>query len=219
MSESREKKLEKLLAKFIQPIKNIPFEVVVQALFYVEVKKFELKIPSNKSDLEIIAQAMRDVCKMVQQSPVFRNRPNEVGNDMEGFALSALKKNKMEVYFSKTKTGKLKKTGYPDIKIITENKNPIYLEVKTYNPSSKDQTFRSFFLSSSADPKVTETAFHLAVSFEIVQKDKSFYPVSFKIVDLYGLSCDMKAEFNSNNKRLYDSRRILVEGSEKDFRF
>ena len=38
-----------------------------------------------------------------------------------------------------------------------------------------------------------------------------YKPVAYEIVDLYGLDCDMKFEFNSDNKRLYEQRRILMK--------
>ena len=52
---------------------------------------------------------------------------------------------------------------------------------------------------------------------EIVQTGNNFYPKAFKIVDLYGLDCDMKAEFNSDNKRLYQKKRMLAKGNSKGF--
>ena len=216
MKSPREIKLEKLLAQFIQPIKNIPFEIVIQALFSKNVKKFDLNIKNNKILLKAIAKAMCEVCKLIQAKPIKRNRPNEVGNDIEFFVISFLQKYKLKASTPITKSGKQKSTAYPDVKIIT-NGVPVYLEVKTYAQNSKNTSLRSFFLSPSQDPKITEEAFHLAVGFEIIQKNKSFYPSSFKIIDLYGLDCDMKAEFNSDNKRLYQKNRILAEGNSQNF--
>jgi len=115
-----------------------------------------------------------------------------------------------------TQSGKRQSAAYPDIKIKTK-KDPIYLEVKTYSEQSKKQSLRSFYLSPSKNPKVTETAFHLAVAFEIVQQGKLFYPKAFQIIDLYGLECDMKVEFNSDNKRLYQKNRTLIKGNKKGF--
>ena len=217
MKSPREIKLEKLLSKFIQPIKNIPFEIIIQALFSTNVKHFDLQIKGNKQLLETIAKAMCDVCKSIQNKPIKRNRPNEVGNDIEAFVISALHKYKIKAGAPTTKSGKQKSTAYPDIK-INRLGLPVYLEVKTYAKNSKNTSLRSFFLSPSKDPKVTKDAFHLAVGFEVVQENKSFYPIAFKIIDLYGLDCDMKAEFNSDNKRLYEKSRVLIKGNSKGFK-
>ena len=35
-------------------------------------------------------------------------------------------------------------------------------------------------------------------------------PVAFTIADLYGMECDMKAEFNSDNRRMYEPHRVLA---------
>ena len=217
MKSLREIKLEKLLTQFIQPIKNIPFEIIIQALFAKNVKKFDPRVKSNGMLLKTIAKAMCEVCKRIQAKPIKRNRPNEVGNDIEAFVISALQQYKIKAGTPKTKSGKQKSTAYPDIK-ITKNGLPVYLEVKTYAQNSRNTSLRSFFLSPSRDPKVTEEAFHLAVGFEIAQTGNNFYPVAFKIIDLYGLDCDMKAEFNSDNKRLYQKNRILIQGNSQTFK-
>ena len=94
----------------------------------------------------------------------------------------------------------------------------LYLEIKTYSKNQSEAGFRSFYLSPSKDSKINKDAFHLLVSFEISQKNNNYIPKSFKVVDLYGLSCDMKSEFNSNNKRLYEKNRILIEGNESNFK-
>ena len=74
-----------------------------------------------------------------------------------------------------------------------------------------DNSSRSFYFSPTDDPKVTEDAYHLAVGFEMVRQGNKFTPVGFEISDLYGLLCDLKSEFNSDNRRLYDDSRILVK--------
>ena len=91
MVSDREKKLEEILAQFIKPIKNVPFEVVIKALCGTQVRKFDLNKRDNEAILEKISLAMRVVCKAVQDNPINRSRPNEVGNDMEPFVIDALK--------------------------------------------------------------------------------------------------------------------------------
>lgn len=210
MTTDREKHLEAALAQFLKPMKGIPFEVVIQALCEVTVEKFELDHGSNRAILEKITDAMRAACRAVQASPIERPRPNEVGNDMEPFVIKALKDQGMQAAAPKAKSGKGKTTGYPDVKIET-GKMPIYLEVKTYAAANQATTQRSFYLSPSEDHKVSEGGYHLLVGFEIERDLNLFTPVAFKIVDLYGLDCDMKAEFNSDNRRLYVKNRVLKQ--------
>lgn len=220
MTSEREKYLEDVLARFLKPVKGIPFEVVVKSLSAHSVERFDPKAAENMAFLKTLTEAMEAACRTVQQQPIERYRPNEVGNDMEPFVAQALTQLGLPTAPARTKTGKGKTTGYPDLRIEHEG-TPVYLEVKTYAAANHDTTQRSFYLSPADDPKITEDAYHLLVGFEIADKGgngrkdgrgrelRDYVPVGFVLVDLYGMECDMKAEFNSDNKRLYDSKRIL----------
>lgn len=209
MSSEREKRLEEALAQFLKPMKGIPFEVVIKSLYGTSVKKFDPSNAYNKKALAVLVDAMRDACAAVRKNPIERPRPNEVGNDMEPFVIGALKARNMQAAAPKTKAGKGKSTGYPDVRIETDWL-PIYLEVKSYAAANHGTTQRSFYLSPAEDPKISDDGYHLLVGFEIERKGNLYTPVAFEIVDLYGLDCDMKAEFNSDNKRLYEKHRILA---------
>ena len=210
MSSEREKKLEEALAQFIKPMKGIPFEVIIQALCGMAVERFNPQEQTNRKTLDQIISAMRQACQTVQGNPIERPRPNEVGNDMEPFVITSLNDVGLVAAAPRTKDGKGKSTGYPDVRIETKE-GAIYLEVKTYAARNHRTTQRSFYLSPSESPKVIENAFHLLVGFEIERNGNLYTPVAFEIVDLYGLDCDMKAEFNSDNRRLYEDHRILAQ--------
>jgi hypothetical protein len=85
------------------------------------------------------------------------------------------------------------------------------LELKSYAAANHGTTQRSFYLSPAEDPKISDDGHHLLVVFDIERNGNFYTPVAFEIVDLYGLDCDMKAEFNSDNKRLYEKHRILAQ--------
>lgn len=210
MTEKRSDLLGATLPALSQPLKGIPFEVIVQHVYGTSVEKFDVGVPGNTDMLRLLARAMRRVCSEVQSDPIVRPRPNEVGNDMEPFVIEALRNENLRALRPRATSGKGKSTGYPDIKIITSG-TPIYLEVKTFARKNYSTTQRSFYFSPTDDPKVTEDAHHLAVGFEIVRRGNEFTPVAFEILDLYGLPCDLKSEFNSDNRRLYDKSRILYE--------
>ena len=84
------------------------------------------------------------------------------------------------------------------------------LMLVTHQVNISATTQRSFYLSPSEDHKVGENGYHLLVGFEIERRGNLFTPVAFEMVDLYGLDCDMKAEFNSDNRRLYEPDRLLA---------
>lgn len=223
MASEREKYLEDVLAQFLRPMKGVPFEVVVKSICNQSVEKFDIRASGSAVFLKKLSEAMTDACKTVQARPIERYRPNEVGNDMEPFVAQALTVLGLATGPARTRAGKGKATGYPDLRIETDGL-PVYLEVKTYAAANHATTQRSFYLSPAEDHKVADDAHHLLVGFEIEdrgangRKDdrgrelRDYVPVAFVVVDLYGMECDMKFEFNSDNKRLYDEGRLLAEG-------
>jgi len=222
MTTDREKKLEEALEQFIRPYKGIPFEVIVKALCNVSVHKFDLDDPLNIANLEKIREAMQLAGVAANKTPIQRPRPNEVGNDMEPFVVNALKEVGFIASPPKTRAGKGKSTGYPDVLILTKG-TPIYLEVKTYAAANHQTTQRSFYMSPTDDPKVNIDAYHLVVGFEVEDKGgngnrddrnrelRNYCPAAFTLVDLYGMDCDMKSEFNSDNRQMYEAHRILKQ--------
>ncbi|MCK4385356.1 MAG: hypothetical protein KAW52_03745, partial [candidate division Zixibacteria bacterium] len=103
-----------------------------------------------------------------------------------------------------------------DIQIEDENGRIVYLDCKTYNTLTKDQSFRTFYFSPSKDPKITKDAFHLLLSFELEkaerQQKQAFIPVSWQIYTLDKLLVQVKHEFNASNKDLYKEEFLLAQG-------
>ena len=210
MPNEREEYLEKILANFLEPMKGIPFEIIIRALYGVTVEKFDKDASWSIRVMHLIVESMRSACYTVQSNPIEKPRPNEVGNAMEPFVIQSLKDKGLNAASPKTKTGKGKSTGYPDILLEIDDKR-IFIEVKTYAAANYKTTQRSFYLSPTDDPKLFENGYHLLVGFEIERNRNKYKPVAFEIVDLYGLECDMKSEFNSDNRRLYESNRLLFK--------
>ena len=132
MNSNREQKLENIIEQFLQPIKGIPFEIVVKSLYKHEVYQFDKSDAHNIKLTTQLCHAMNNVCAEIKQRPIKRPRPNEVGNDIEPFVINALKDIGVDACSPKTVNGKGKSTGYPDIYISNQPHHPIYLEVKTY---------------------------------------------------------------------------------------
>ena len=218
----REKKLEDILAQFLKPLKGIPFEVAIKSICEKEVLQFDRSQKMIADTLDLIINAMRLAGKEARDKKIIRPRPNEVGNDMEAFVVRGLSSVGLDAAVPKAFSGKGKSTGYPDVRVKTPA-GVVYIEVKTYAADNKDTSFRSFYLSPTDDPKVHEDGFHLLVGFETLdggvtgKKDsarrdlRAYEPVGFVIVDLYGLECDVKFEFNSDNRRLYETSRLLCK--------
>lgn len=209
MTTDRERKLEEALAQFLKPIRGIPFEVVIRALCNVSVERFDLADAGNAHLRDVIAKALLAAAQAVRAAPIQRTRPNEVGNDMEPFVIAALRAQGLDAAAPRTKAGLGKSTGYPDIRVTTAGR-PVFLEVKTYAAANHATTQRSFYLSPADDPKVFEDGHHLLAGFEMQREGNSFVPTGFVLVDLFGLDCDVKSEFNSDNRRLYAPERLLA---------
>ena len=51
----------------------------------------------------------------------------------------------------------------------------------------------------------------------MVEQNKKCIPIRYEIIDLYNVKCDLKQEFNTNNKRLYNTETTLVKGNKDGF--
>ena len=95
-------------------------------------------------------------------------------------------------------SNKSQSAGYPDKEL--KGLYPAYIEVKICKIGSEESSFRSFYLSTFN--KITKNNPHILVCFP--HKDKKLYlEHKPKIIDLYNLQLELKAEYNANNKILY----------------
>ncbi len=213
MPVEREERHVRIFSEFREPIRGVPFEVFIQSVFNQRVERFDTTLRGSIELLNLMKNAMREVCDEVRDDPIDRPRPNEVGNDMEHPVIRQLRSAGLDAEGPKTRDGGRQTVGYPDIEIVTGLVAPaVYLEVKTFNARNKNTTQRSFYLSpppNDEKAKVTKDAHHLMVAFEMVRSGTLYHPVAFELVDLYGLPCDIKMEIQSDNLRLYHPERVL----------
>ena len=161
----------------------------------------------NKDVLKNIKKGLKAVC--IEGEPIRRKRMNDVGNALEPIVKKSLQDQGLDVDFPKTKSGKLRRVGYPDLIIYTLDA-PIYLEIKAYTLKQQKGSLRTLYLSSSLDPKVNEDGHHILAGFEMKENGAVHVPIKYDLIDLHGLLCDLKTELNSNNKRLYDKKRRIT---------
>ncbi len=217
--QSRIAELEAVLAQFLQPIRNIPFSLIIKSMSGHAVVPIDLRLAEDAALIGGLKNVAALTAKAVRRTPIRRNRPNEVGNDIEPFVMDAAKQLAFEAARPTGRSGRGKTTGYPDILLRDQSGRATYLECKVFGEGSAFTTMRSFYLSPSDDFKITCDARHLLIAFQVVrapipESRDSFYTASaFKLVDLSGLKCDVKYEFNADNRRLYAEGAILAEGS------
>lgn len=185
-----------------------PFYEVVKSLTRYDVIPLgDAKVEVNefKAVLQRIAEKSAYAMK---QDPIERPRPNEVGNDAEKFVIDSLEEEPgISVVPMRYKT------GYPDIKIcLRSTKEVVFLECKTFGLGKANDSMRSFYLSpgKAVTAKIDCNAPHIMMSFEMRQEGNIFTPVTYKLVDLYDLPCNLKEEWQSNNQDLYAEQRVLV---------
>ena len=119
MPTEREERLEEILSNFLRPLRDIPFEVLIRGLFDRRVEPFDKTPAGNAELLDVLRSAMHEVCLHVQADPIERNRPNEVGNDMQDPAIEQLRRVGLDAIRPKTGKGKGQSMGYPDIEIVS----------------------------------------------------------------------------------------------------
>ncbi len=210
------KQLEAIISKFLEPLKGIPYPIAIKALTGCEVLHFYLSNEDNQKLLEHLKTAAQMAGDEAYKQGIFTRRPNEAGNHIEPFVISALRKVGLKADKPRTKSRKIKVAGYPDIEVIDKQGRIIYLDCKTYNTATKNQSFRTFYFSPSKDPKITKDAFHLLLSFELTREERkgqmAFVPISWQLYTLEKLKVQVKHEFNASNKDLYKPEFLLARG-------
>lgn len=213
------KKLENVIKQMLNPLKDIPFNLVIEAMTGKKVISFNLKNSDHQKVLELLKKSALTAGKEINKTGILRPRPNEVGNDIEPYVRNALNSLGLNADIPVGTKGNKKAMGYPDV-LFWFNKKPYYLECKTYNIENISTTQRSFYFSPSDEFKVIYDAPHFILSFEIYvsgeKENNHIYKCKhYKILSIESLSLDVKYEFNSDNKRMYsgkDGTIVLCEG-------
>jgi len=214
----RLKVLEQALAQMLKPVKGIPFSVIVKALADRQVIQIDKADAADLKLLKKLEKTIQFCAAELNSNPIERPRPNEVGNDVEAYVMRALPQAGLKAERPKSQTGLGKSTGYPDILVRDEENRTTYLECKIFAQGSAETTMRSFYLSPSDSFKVSVDARHLLLAFGMEAKPISgsrnsvYIPKSYKLIDLHDLLCDVKYEFNSDNRRLYSPSMMLLQG-------
>lgn len=217
--KERLKILEQALAQMLKPVKGIPFSVIVKSLAERQVIQIDKNDPKDIALLKKLDWAIHSCAAELKSNPIKRPRPNEVGNDVEAYVMRALRKTGLKPDRPKSKAGIGKSTGYPDLILHDDSGRATYLECKIFAHGTAATTMRSFYLSPSKEFKISVDARHLLLAFGMEampvtgSRNSQYLPKSFKLVDLHDLLCDVKYEFNSDNRRLYAPSMILLEGN------
>ena len=107
----------------------------------------------------------------------------------------------------RTAEGRAQAVGYPDGVLVAGN-HVLYFDVKIYQAKTKDTTLRSFYFQPTNQSKIHHDAPHFLIGFEVESlggnNRSPFRIVDYSIVDIYDMNVSFKAEFNTNNKNIYN---------------
>ena len=200
--------LRNVIKEMLIPIKGIPLNLVIESISGKKVFKYSKNYHSELT--KTLSIALNEILSDTKNNPIKSKRINEVGNKIEQIIEKKLKEFQLNVEKPTTIKGNFKSTGYPDLK-LSHNNEDFYIECKIFSKNSIDSSFRSFYLSPSKDFKITSNGYHFIIAFEIETNQNLSNATSWKILDTYNLLCDVKYEFNSNNKRIYTDCELIAE--------
>jgi hypothetical protein len=205
------KNLDKIIKGMLAPLKGVSLSRVIEGISGFKIVPFNQKDTKHLEIIKKLTQVAKVTTKEINKTGIDKDRVNEVGNAVEPFVEKALNSVGYKANKPKTKSGKTKSTGYPDLEFEVDEETKPYLEIKTFNEKNIDTTQRSFYLSPSEDFKVTRATLHFLLSFRM-EKENGVYKVKgFKIISIENLKVDVKYEFNADNVRLYSKDSILAE--------
>lgn len=75
------KRLENVIKQMLQPLKDIPFNLVIESMTGKKVISFDFAKSDHQKILSLLKQAALNAGKEINKTGILRSRPNEVGND------------------------------------------------------------------------------------------------------------------------------------------
>lgn len=163
----------------------------------------------NGEESEALKQVMENAFTELSKTGVTAGRVNEAGLAVEEVLVKELKAAGFTAEVPMAQSGKRRAVGYPDIEVRKDDQL-FYFEVKTYNIDNINSSQRTFYLSPSADPKITGDAFHLLAAFSLKSDGENRYTATgYQLLDIASLECRLKYEFNASNRDLYTEEMVV----------
>jgi hypothetical protein len=193
-------------------VEELYFRDVIKAATDHSIIKFDDNSISTLSQIEnYIKNNFNSLSDTVEKNYV--GRINEVGNYIEGLLKAQINTiGKIKCSTATLADGSAQASGYPDY--LIENSNiTIYADVKAFQAKTLESSLRSFYYQPTNQVKIHKDAPHCLIGFEVKSisgENKSpFKLVSYKIIDLYELKVNFKAEFNANNIEVYSLKTLF----------
>ena len=203
------------LIKQSSELSSVSFTQLLQLTAGKRVIPIEPESLTDKTILERLGKALDRSLEEHNKitSPVRKlRRINEASRLFENSIatnLNQLAEFKCEI--PKNESGKLQRTGYPDL-IITHlpSGRIFYLDPKLFESSGRKSSLRSFYYQpSSHGGKVHFDGHHLLVGIEHDGNQGAWRFIGWEIVDLSRLQLTLKTEFQGTNRDIYRDELIL----------
>jgi hypothetical protein len=116
--EEYARELETVLAQVLQPLRGVPFKAAIRAVSGCSVLDFDSANQKHDQLATKISLAAGIAGTALRSKGIATARPNEAGNAIEPYVKAGLAGTGLLAETPKTKDGKAKAVGYPDIEII-----------------------------------------------------------------------------------------------------
>jgi hypothetical protein len=215
------KELIGTLTRDKEAFEDLPFRDVIEATTGNQVIPFDPTQPADAELLSAIEEALDAAFEEFNKTGSPTNdeaRINEVSSHFEDAMMESLNRTPgIRCEHPPTASGKVQRSGYPDLKIVHEESSlVVYLDPKLVARGSFESAFRSFYFTPRIETnKVLDDACHLLVGIEHNAEVGAWKFLDWHLVDLYGFHVQLKAEFQSGNRELYRKDQIIKSGGEK----
>ncbi len=193
-----------------------PFPEVILAATGHRVLPFNPDSPSDNAVITAVAAAADKALARMnspENNPLANlRRINEASRHFEDHlrqSLDSLPDFRCEV--PRTTKGRRLRSGYPDLRLVHIPSNTVtYLDPKLFQSGSRKSSLRTFYYEpSTKNGKVREDARHLLIGFEHNGENQAWTFLQWHLIDLSRISVRLKAEFQTNNRELYQPENTL----------
>lgn len=196
-------------------LKGIPFSEVLAAT----TGKNILPVPRDAAWLSRLAAVLdRTLAAMNDPAHPIHSvgRINEASRFIEDQLMAECNKEPgWSCAIPRTSSGDEQRSGYPDLRLVLDDKTVVFLDPKLFARGSKASTLRTFYYEpKSTTGKVHDHASHLLVGVQ--HNGGEGGKIRFEewdLVDVSKIKVQLKAEFQASNKDLYRNDTILLKSA------
>jgi hypothetical protein len=114
-----------------------------------------------------------------------------------------------------TSEGNEMRSGYPDLRVVTDKGVVMYLDPKLYEAGSRGSSLRTFYYEPrTLTGKIHDDALQMLVGIEHSGSSAStMHLMKWELIDVSKLRVSLKAEFQAGNDNIYRPRMIVGQSA------